>query len=185
MDRFNVTVFCASSPHGPRETEFLAMAERFGRLLAKNGFGCMNGGNMGMMTALCRGAHQAGGHVHGILLRPSTYPTEHAYHTVVEHFDKIVPRQERLIAIGQAYVALPGGVGTFYEILQILGMKPLDEIDQETPLIIVGDTWKHLKLQLETIVAHGLCYRDPLPHINFVDTVEDAIGLLVAFRDKQ
>lgn len=178
----HVTVFCASSPAGPRKEEFLALAERFGSLLAENKFTCVNGGNHGMMTAVSRGTFQAGGNVHCILLCQSKFPLEHAFYHQIENFDELVPRQVRLLELGDAYVALPGGTGTLYEIMQVLALKSLNEISVNKLLICVGDTWKHLQEHFTSIVSEGLAYRNPLEHVIFVDTPEQAVELLVAGR---
>lgn len=178
----SVTVFCASSPAGPRKEEYLALAERFGALLGEHGFTCVNGGNHGMMTSVSRGAHQAGGKVHCILLNAERFPLEHNFHHLLEDFIELVPRQVRLLELGDAYVALPGGVGTLYEVMQVLAMKSLDEIDPQKLMICVGDTWRHFQQHLQSIVESGLVYRNPLTHIHFVDTPEEALQLLVAQR---
>jgi len=135
-----------------------------------------------MMTALCRGAYQAGGHVTGILIDPKRFIPEHNFHHTTEEFEGIVLRQARLLEMGDAFVALPGGVGTLYEVAQVVAMKSLDEIPTEKPMICVGNTWGNLKAHFQEMVDAGLCFRDPFDQVTFVATPEEAIEILKTHR---
>ena len=179
----NVTVFCASSPSGDRAEEYLQMARDFGVLLAKSGFVCINGGSWGMMEKLCKSMHEAGGEVHCVSLGGDTKNPEHNSYTSIEHLFPLSPRQQRLIERGDAFVALAGGVGTHYEIFEVLCRKMMGEIGPERPLICVGDGYEDLKNLLKNIVRNGLAFADPTSHILFVSTVDEVINFLRDHRE--
>ncbi len=174
----NVTVFCASSPSGEHAEKYLQIARDFGVLLAKEGFTCVNGGNLGMMTEICKSMHAAGGTVHCITLNKKDSPLEHDAYTHIEDFSPLSPRQQRLIGLGDAYVALPGGIGTHYEILEVLCRKALGEIDKQKLLLCVGDGYEPLRRVLESIVENGLSYSSPLDLIEFIPDIQTAIARL-------
>lgn len=178
----NVTVFCGYSPKGEKGADYIAMAKTFGEMLAKEGFSLVSGGNGGMMTAMCQGAHGAGADVHCITLNRAQYPLDHAAFTQDEDFVELTPRQQRLLELGDAFVALPGGVGTHYEIFEVLCKKAVDEIPRDKTFICVGEEFLPLKAVIESIVANGMSYSDPLSAITFVPTIEDAIELLKSNR---
>ena len=174
----SVTVFCGYQPKGEKGAMYLAMAKEFGALLAKAGFVVVSGGNGGMMTETCRGAHEAGGEVHCITLRREQWPLDHAAFTRDEDFVNLTPRQQRLLELGDAYVALPGGIGTHFEILEVLCKKGVDEIPRDRPFICVGEEFIPLKQLITSIVNDGMSYSDPLSLITFVPTIEDALAIL-------
>lgn len=178
----NVTVFCGYQPKGDKGAVYLAMAKDFGALLAKEGFGVVSGGNGGMMTETCRGAHEAGGVVHCISLRREQWPLDDAAFTHDEDFVELTPRQQRLLQLGDAYVALPGGIGTHFEILEVLCKKGVDEIPRDRPFICVGDEFIPLKQLIASIVENGMSYSDPLSLITFVSTIDEAMALLRMHR---
>lgn len=171
-----VTVFCASRPQGVHEWYYLDIARTFGRRLAEEGFDCANGGGGGMMEALCQGAHGAGGYVHCVSL--SAYPPRHTAYTEHEHYAPLFERQMRLIALADAIVGLPGGIGTLHEITEVLSRMSIDEIPKTMPFICVGDEWSHLQMLLKHQRAVGLMAFDPFELLTFVRDPEDAIAIL-------
>ncbi len=177
-----VTVFCGYSPKGEKGAHYTAMAKMFGELLAKEGFSLVSGGNGGMMTAMCQGAHGAGGEVHCITLHKEKYPLDHDAFTYNEDFVMLTPRQQRLLELADAYVALPGGIGTHFEIFEVLCKKGIHEIPKDRPFICVGEEFEPLRNVLQYIIDNGMSYSDPLSAITFVPTTEDAMKLLKAGR---
>lgn len=176
----SVTVFCGYSPKGEKGAQYLQMAQDFGGLLAQEGFTLVSGGNGGMMTSICEGAHDAGGEVHCITLHREKWPLDHASFTRDEDFVALTPRQQRLLELGDAYVALPGGVGTHFEIFEVLCKKAIGEIAKDKPLICVGEEFMPLKAIVESIVANGMSYSDPLSLVAFVPDIDEAIRVLKA-----
>ncbi len=112
-----ITVFGSSrvKPGTPAYAEALA----WGRAVARAGFGVATGGYDGAMEAVSRGVKEAGGLVVGITA-PALFPQRNGPNL---HVDLELPsaslltRIERLVDVGVACLALPGGVGTLAEIL--------------------------------------------------------------------
>jgi len=171
-----VSVFCASSPSGPKTDEYMAMARRFGQLLARDGYRCVNGGGDGLMRALSEGVHSEGGEVYCVCLED--YPVSHASHSGTEVHRLLTDRQLAIINRGDAFVALPGGTGTLFEVCEVLAKMALGEIDPNKPLICVGEDWKYIKLHFDHMVRQGLIFGNSTGPLNFVFTVEEAIDLL-------
>jgi len=121
----NVLVFCASSRSC--HSEYHEAASRLGRALANAGVGVVyGGGGHGSMGALADGALAAGGHVHGVLphfMRDLEWG--HAGISRLDLVDDMRVRKERMLDAADAVVALPGGCGTFEELMEALTFKRL------------------------------------------------------------
>ena len=143
-----VAVFGGSQPQAGDPTYQLAM--QLGASLAQAGYAVMNGGYIGTMEAVSRGAAQAGGQVIGVTcaeieawrpVKPNAWITEEW---------RCQTLRERLWALVDncdAAIALPGGVGTLAEIA-LLWNHLLAAIIPPRPLIVLGAGWQAVFNQL-------------------------------------
>ena len=103
----NVVVFAAS--RSPVQVD-VNLAYDLGRQLALSGHRVINGGGPGLMDQTLQGAKSAGGETYGIRLeKQGRVHSECA--DQIEVFHGLWERQKRLISMGDAYIALPGGIG--------------------------------------------------------------------------
>lgn len=182
----NVCVFCASQPADDRQEELYGLAARFGGMLARNGFVCVNGGSCGMMHHVSRGAIMEGGEVHCV--GHTLWGLDHEYYTTCELLPTLIDRQRRLVDLGIGFVALPGGIGTDFEILHVLTHKFSMEIPMDAPLICVGrDDFADLHRRIAGHLPQGRAsgYKNAIEYLSFVDTPEEAIAFLNAYRDSR
>lgn len=121
----NVLVFCASSR--TCDPAYHDAARRLGVALASGGVGVVyGGGGHGSMGALADGALAAGGAVHGVLphfMRELEW--EHSGLTRLDLVEDMRTRKQRMLDAADAVVALPGGCGTFEELMEALTFKRL------------------------------------------------------------
>jgi hypothetical protein len=137
----NVTVFGGSQAK-PGCTVY-EEARGLGRLLAERGHAVLTGGYMGMMEAVSRGAHEAGGHVIGVTSAEiQSWRPIPANDWVKEErkTGTLIERLKMLIEACDAAIGLPGGPGTLAEIAlawnrMVLGAGP-------RRLIVVGKGWE-------------------------------------------
>src|SRR4030065_1449487 len=119
-------------------------ALHLGKSLAKNGYTLLNGGYIGTMEALSRGAAEAGGHVIGVTCSQiEAWRPVKANAWVKEewHYGSFHDRIFALIENCDAFLALPGGIGTLVEISLAWNLL-LTQILPPRPLILVGSGWK-------------------------------------------
>jgi uncharacterized protein (TIGR00730 family) len=150
-----ITVFAGSSM-GSRP-EFRTAAADLGRVLAQAGVGVVYGGSsVGLMGVLAEAAMAAGGEVIGIipellveaevaaarLTRLEVVPTLHA-------------RKARMTELGDAFAALPGGLGTLEELFEALTWRQLRIHDKPVALVNVCGAWDPLLASLDAAVADG------------------------------
>jgi uncharacterized protein (TIGR00730 family) len=148
------------------------LAFNIGMSLADQGFVTITGGGPGMMRAVNRGAFQAGGISWGICIKhrqEQIIPDFFHHHEVYERFDE---RNDRLLSLGDAFVVLPGGLGTIVEALQITQRKKFHEIHPTTPLLFVGDFYEPLTHIFKKIEDEGFISDNLDKLYTFVETAE-------------
>jgi uncharacterized protein (TIGR00730 family) len=150
-----VTVFAASST-GTRP-EFAAAAADLGRCLAKAGVGIVYGGaTVGLMGILADTAMTEGGEVIGVIPH-SMVEAEIAAGglTRLEVVDTMHTRKARMGELGDAFVALPGGLGTLEELFEVLTWRQIRLHRKHVVLLDVAGFWDPLLAFLDTQVAAG------------------------------
>ena len=121
----SIAVYCASS--NKVRPSFVAAAERVGGLIASAGLRLVYGdGGIGLMAAVARGALQAGGDVLGVIpqfMVDQAWNNPDSTATIVT--ETMHERKATICEVSDAMVALPGGIGTFEELLECLTWKQL------------------------------------------------------------
>ena len=121
----SVTVFCGSSDAVDRK--YFAAAAELGEKIARRGWRLVyGGGGVGLMGALARAALDGGGHVTGVI--PRALLDLGVGETAVSELvvtDGLRDRKAIMDERGDAFVALPGGLGTMEEVLEALTLKQL------------------------------------------------------------
>ena len=130
----NISVFCASSqPHNNRIAE---AAAELGRRLALGGHTLLYGGsNLGLMGTLSGSALENGGRVVGVI--PTLFSEDIIRSQRVTELVRVrsmAERKEYLIAHSDAFVALPGGIGTLDEIAEVMVANQLHIVDGQRVL---------------------------------------------------
>lgn len=115
-----VCIFCGARPGD--SPEYIALAKDVGAAIARAGYGLVfGGGRVGLMGAAANAALDAGGEVIGVI--PESLATaEIAHHDVTRlHVVSTMHERKALMAdLSDAFVALPGGIGTMDEFCEIL-----------------------------------------------------------------
>lgn len=115
-----ICVYCGSSDKTPQT--YLDLASELGNLLAERGFTLVYGaGRTGVMGSLAQSVIHAGGEVWGVM--PKMFDTPQLANknlTRYEIVDNIHARKARMIEISDAFIALPGGYGTFEEFFEVI-----------------------------------------------------------------
>jgi uncharacterized protein (TIGR00730 family) len=121
----SVCVYCGSS--NAADPAFLEAAFEIGADFARAGLKLVyGGGGVGLMGATARGAHAAGGAVLGIIpdfLRDREQPFDDVETVIVTSMHE---RKMLMFERSDAFVVLPGGIGTLEEIIELLSWRRLD-----------------------------------------------------------
>ena len=134
--RGNVCVFCASSAN--IDKRYLETAHELGGRLAEAGWRCVNGGGaVGLMGAVTDGTLDAGGEVTGVIPK---FMVDNGW--CYDRLEDVVitadmhQRKQMMSEMADAVIAMPGGVGTFEELLETLTWRQLGLV--KVPVIILN-----------------------------------------------
>ena len=136
MDHPHITVFCASSNHV--DSRFTEVAERMGYLLANSKFTLVyGGGDVGLMGVMARAVHARGGRVVGVIPYALRSIEGVAYEVADELIltDTMRERKAKMYERADAFVALPGGIGTLEEFMEVITLKKLGYHDLPIALV--------------------------------------------------
>jgi uncharacterized protein (TIGR00730 family) len=173
---FAVCVFCASSEAVSDADRKVAAA--LGKAIAREGWGLVyGGGGIGLMGEVARAALGADGHVVGIIPhRLETKEVSFADVTELIRTDTMRERKGLMDARSDAFVVLPGGVGTLEELLEIITLKQLGFHDRPIVLLDPRGFWDPLLAQLDRIVDESLASAEVLDLWELVRTPEEAVA---------
>jgi len=122
----------------PRFADVMQLGEK----LALQGWDAVTGGHQGMMEAICRGIRAGGGHVRGITLQRFPTPPDNHLSEEIRARD-FFSRMQMLIEETDAYLVLPGGLGTLAEMAMSWDLQAIGVLEAR-PIILYGDTWTPL-----------------------------------------
>ncbi|GAA0317018.1 TIGR00730 family Rossman fold protein [Streptomyces turgidiscabies] len=173
-----VTVFCGASPgHRPGHRE---TAAALGRALAKAGLRLVYGGaRTGLMGALADAALDAGGRVTGVVPRRLLpYEIAHTGLSELEVVADIHERKARMAESGDAFVALPGGLGTAEELLEVLAWAQLRIHHKPCLLLDPYGFYRPLLAFLEHARDEGFLHPGDLERIVVCESAEEVVAQL-------
>ncbi|MDQ6942392.1 MAG: TIGR00730 family Rossman fold protein [Candidatus Eremiobacteraeota bacterium] len=149
-----VCVYCGSS--AGNDPRFAAVARAFGAALARAGIGVVyGGGRIGLMGAVADAALEAGGEVIGII--PRFLQEREVAHRGVDLrvVESMHERKQLMSELSDAFVALPGGFGTFEEFFEIVTWVQLRLIDAPCIIANVDGYYDALVALIDGAVANG------------------------------
>lgn len=188
----NISVFCGASL--PRSEQITEAARQLGRAIARGGHTLLYGGsNLGLMGVTSGAALQEGGRVVGVI--PTFFSDDIIHSQPVSELVRVrtlAERKEYLIAHSDAFVALPGGIGTLDEVLEVMVANQLGLVrdrsganqSQGKPMILLnlGGYYNPFLAQLDAMRAEGLL-RSAAGLVS-VESVDAIFKLLAAPQQK-
>jgi uncharacterized protein (TIGR00730 family) len=173
-----VCVYCGSGFGG--DPAFTAAAVTLGKALAEAGIGLVyGGGNVGLMGTVARAVLENGGHVTGIIpdfLKSRERMLDEIQETIV--VDDMHTRKRLMFERSDAFVALPGGIGTLEELVEQLTWAQLGQHNKPILLLSVADFWTPLLTLLDHMRSQGFI-REGLDLSYLVASeAADVVGLL-------
>jgi hypothetical protein len=170
-----ICVFCGSSP-GVKPV-YAETARELGRLIgAKGDTLVFGGGNVGLMGEVARATRAAGGIVIGVLpsfLRGLEPPLKSAEELIVT--PDLQLRKARMLALADAFVILPGGLGTLDEYFEVITTTQLRVHDKPIVVVDVENYYAPLKTLLDHVVEQGFARDEIRSHHVFVTTPREAM----------
>lgn len=157
----SVCVYCGSSPG--RDETYAKAGHLLGRSIARSGLRLIyGGGTKGIMGAVAEGALRAGGKVTGII--PRFLINREATETALDRLDELVitdnmhERKHKMFEKSDAFVALPGGIGTVEEIVEIMTWGQLGHHRKPIVFANVKGFWDPMLALLDHMAAEGFIH---------------------------
>lgn len=173
-----ICVYCGSGPG--TDPAFVESARAFGAILGKNGVGLVfGGGSVGMMGAIAKSVLDHGGSVTGIIPE-FLVAREHA----MRGADNLIvtrdmhERKRKMFEMADAFVAMPGGIGTLEEVVEQITWVQLGRHRKPILLANIKNFWEPLCALIDHM-KHLKFIRDDLNFDLLVaDKVEDILPML-------
>lgn len=179
-----ITVYCASSPSVDKI--YVDAAIETGREIARLGLPLITGaGSMGLMGAVNDAAIAAGGETIGVI--PSFMVERgwaHSGLSRLEVTDSMHSRKQTMASLSRGAIALPGGIGTFEELLEIITWRQLGLYDGNVVIYNVNGYYDRLTDMLDNAIRQGFMKADHrrLWHVAF--TAREAVAAAAAQNAK-
>ena len=178
----SICVYCGSSPG--RDPAHLAAAEILGASIAKAGIRLVYGGGMrGIMGAVSEAAIQAGGRVTGVI--PRFLIDMEATERELQRLDELVvtadmhERKHIMFQRSDAFVALPGGIGTLEELIEIMTWGQLGRHAKPVAIANIGGFWDPLSSLLDHMRDEGYIHTAHQVRPLVIERAEDIVPKLM------
>lgn len=176
----NICVYCGSGPG--TDPRFVKAAHAFGAILAENDIGLVyGGGSVGLMGAVAASTLARGGRVTGIIpefLTNRERPFSDAQELIVTR--DMHERKRIMFERSDAFVALPGGIGTLEELVEQLTWAQLGRHAKPVAIANVGGFWDPLRVLLDHMKDEGFIRPGLQVKYSIIDEVRDIIPALQA-----
>jgi uncharacterized protein (TIGR00730 family) len=180
-----VSVFgsARTKPNSP----YYQMGVEIGELLTEAGYGVITGGGPGIMEAGNKGASLAGGKSVGLNIELEFEQGSNPYidYDKLINFRYFFVRKVMFVKYAQAFVVLPGGMGTMDELFEVITLVQTKKIDR-VPIILVGsEFWSGLKAWIKKVMLEqaGNISPEDLSLLPIVDDPKEVIELINSFYE--
>ncbi|MCW2673881.1 MAG: hypothetical protein JWP14_2470 [Frankiales bacterium] len=172
-----ITVF--GSARTKPDDPFYAKAEALGRKLSDAGYAVITGGGPGIMEAVNKGCHEAGGTSVGLGIELPFEQSMNEYVDLGMVFRYFFARKTCFLKYSIGYVGMPGGYGTLDEIFEAVTMIQTGKITS-FPLVLLGtDFWKPMLSWItETVLGDEKISPPDVELFTLTDDVDEVVELM-------
>lgn len=174
----NITVYLgANEGNDPRLRKSV---EELGTWIGSSGNALVYGGSKsGLMGAIADSVLQAGGEVTGI--EPQFFIEKELQHDGLTRLivtKDMTERKAKMIELGDAFIAFPGGTGTLEEIAEVMSKVSLKHLDAPCILYNLNGYYDDLKALLLKMIDKGLSSKERQEGIYFADNLDEIKQIL-------
>jgi uncharacterized protein (TIGR00730 family) len=177
----NITVYCGSADD--LNPVYHLAARQLGRELAERKISLVyGGGKTGLMGALADSVLSHGGKVLGVVPDSLNQPQLiHAGLSEIEQAPDIQTRQRRMLELADACIALPGGLGTYYELLEALTWAQLGMHAKPVGVLNTAGYFDPLLVMVEHGINEGFIYPEHHDLLVVAETSNALLDKLAAY----
>lgn len=174
-----IVIYCGSQFGA--DPQFASFAGQISEQIAKANYGIVyGGGSVGLMGICADAAMASSGHVKGII--PTVFVTREQAHRNISELVEVPSmsvRKEKLIEEGDAFIILPGGIGTLEELSTTISHFQIEQ--KHVPPILIANVdgfYDPLKAQIEKYIRYGFTAETVFSTLSFHDSVESMMETL-------
>ncbi|MBQ2509177.1 MAG: TIGR00730 family Rossman fold protein [Bacteroidales bacterium] len=171
----SIAIFCGS--HKGANPHFETEIERLGSMMASQHRTLIYGGsNKGYMGTVSNPFVASGGNLVAII--PHLFPHEVIHSQPASHLMVVESMQERkqqMLDLADAFIALPGGVGTLDELTEVLSAIQLQLVDKPVALLNIDGFFDSFLQQLQMMVREGFMQQTLLNRILVASSAEEVL----------
>ena len=176
----NIVVYLGARPG--RNPLYKEKVRELGAWIAAQGHRLVYGGSaIGLMGELADSALKAGGEVHGV--EPRFFVDAVLQHKGVQELtvvETMAERKQKMIELGDAFIAFPGGTGTLEEISEIISMTCLNLTSCPCIIYNIGGYYDILAEFLDRMVSEEFMTRENREKIKFVRNINELESVLTS-----
>ncbi len=169
----NICVFCSANAN--IDPEYFERTQQLGQWMAAQGHTLVFGGcNMGLMECIAQSAHEAGAMTIGVV--PSIVEKGGRVSDYVDVkilCDNLNDRKQLMTDKSDAFIALPGGVGTLDEIFTVVASGTIGYHNKPVILYNIGHFWDSTIALLDDLQARGMIRGQWSDHIKIAETTDE------------
>jgi uncharacterized protein (TIGR00730 family) len=178
----SICVYCGSQPG--RDPAYLEAGRALGKSIAEHGLRLVyGGGTRGIMGAVSSGVMSNGGKVLGII--PEFLMDKEASHHSLSALTEVVvtkdmhERKHRMFEQSDAFVTLPGGIGTLEEIVEIMTWGQLGRHRKPMVFANINNFWKPMLELVDHMAAEGFIHTAHLVKPMIIDKVDEIVPAIL------
>ena len=161
---------------------YIKETEKLGQKMAKRGHGLVFGaGGTGLMGAVAKGVSVGGGHVKGVI---PTFFTDADVEIVAKDCDEVVytatmrERKQEMEDSADAFIMVPGGIGTFEEFFKILTSKQLLQHNKPIAVFNINGYFDELQHMMKVAVKKEFIKEGVLTLYSFFDDIDEMLDFI-------
>lgn len=168
-----IAVYCGSI--NGKDPAYKEGAETLGKWIAENGHTLVFGGSdAGLMSAVCNAALNAGGKVIGVspdipFIRKQLHPGL----TEVYLTGTMAERKSKMMELADAYVALPGGIGTLDEITEVICLGRIGVEKKPCVMLNIHGYYESYRAVISKMVEEEFVKKEELQHLLISEDMEE------------
>ena len=173
-----ICVYC--SANDAIDPRYLALAFEVGTAIASRGWGLVSGGgSVSMMGAVARAVRAGGGYTVGVIPQ-KLIEMEVADHDADELIVTTDMRQRKAIMDDRAdaFLALPGGIGTLEELMEVWTARHLRMHDKPVVALDPWDDYSHLRAQVAHWRSTGFVNEHGAAQLQWSATIDNSLDLI-------
>lgn len=177
---FSVCVYCGSRLGN--KPGYQALAQALGTAIGQRGWQLVyGGGRAGLMGTVADATLKAGGRVVGVIPESlMKLEVGHAGLTELHVVDSMHSRKQLMAERSDAFIAMPGGIGTFEELFEVWTWRHLGYHDRPLGLLDTEGYWLPMMAFLQHSVAEGFMGADQMTMLRVDDDIERLLDAMAA-----